>query len=316
MTIFESTLAEDLTAFIAFKRALGFSYESAESRLKSFDRYVKAHAPRRGALPFDRLVRGWVADHSHWKPATVTRRLAMLREFFLFRRRRDPTGYVPPRRWPQRGRSRFRPHILSCTDVRAVLSEADALGDPQPRAQIFRTLILILYCTGLRPGEPLRLGLHDVDLLEKVLHVRESKGKTRLVPFGSDLARVLRAYLHVRPTPTTTDDRFLLQPNGRSYTTTAASGTLRLLFRRAGLKPARGREGPRATDFRHTFAVHRLTRWYRAGVDLHTRLPWLSAYMGHKDLGGTQVYLRATPELLAAASRRFESRVRQGRQAR
>jgi hypothetical protein len=59
---------------------------------------------------------------------------------------------------------------------------------------------------------------------------------------------------------------------------------------------------------RHTFAVHRLTRWYREGVDLHGHLPWLSAYLGHVDLLGTETYLTATPELLALAGERFRRR--------
>jgi len=311
---FESSLAEDLAAFIAFKRTLGFSYEAAESRLASFDRYVRANAPRRGALPLHDLVRGWLADNDHWKPVTLTTRLAMLRQFFLFRRRRDPAGYVPPLRWPPHRRSHFEPHVLSLVDVRAMLSAADAMRGPPPRPQTYRTLILILYCTGLRLGEAVRLHVQDVDMSARVFLVRSSKGKTRFVPFGTDLARVLREYLRVRPSPATNDDRFLLQPNGRSYRTTNVSDRLRRLFRRTGLKPPRGREGPRPTDFRHTFAVHRLTRWYRAGVDLHARLPYLSTYMGHKDLSGTQVYLKATPELFAAASRRFEDRLRRARQ--
>ena len=69
-----------------------------------------------------------------------------------------------------------------------------------------------------------------------------------------------------------------------------------------------GRTGPRPYDLRHTFAVHRLTRWYRQGVDLHGRLPWLSAYLGHVNLLGTETYLNATPELLALAGDRFRRR--------
>jgi integrase/recombinase XerD len=55
----------------------------------------------------------------------------------------------------------------------------------------------------------------------------------------------------------------------------------------AALKPEKGRVGPRPYDLRHAFAVHRLSRWYRQGVDLHSRLPWLSTYMGHVDIVGT-----------------------------
>jgi integrase len=64
---------------------------------------------------------------------------------------------------------------------------------------------------------------------------------------------------------------------------------------------------------RHTFAVHRLTDWYRQGLDIHARLPWLSAYMGHDNVLGTEVYLTATAELMALASQRFEQRLQHAR---
>ena len=315
-SLFQGVLADELDAFLAFKRALGYSYETADRCLSNFDRYVQAHAPRAGALPFDRLVQGWLAREGNRKSVTVGRDLTLLRQFFLFRRRHDPTGYVPPRRLAPQRRSHFEPHVLTLAEVRKMLATADNMCGPPIRRLTFRTLLLILYCTGLRVGEAIRLQLQDVDLHASVFHVRRSKGKTRVVPFKADLGRVLAKYLGVRPPRSANCDRLLVQDNGRPYSTTTASATLCRLFRRAGLKPSTGRDGPRPTDFRHTFAVHRLTRWYRAGVDLHARLPWLSAYMGHKDLGGTQVYLTATPELLAAASRRFEQRVHRGKQGR
>jgi integrase len=86
------------------------------------------------------------------------------------------------------------------------------------------------------------------------------------------------------------------------------SHTLRKWLRTAGLKSEQGRKGPRPYDVRHTFAVHRLLRWYRQRVDLPGRLPWLSTYMGHVNLLGTEDYLTTTPELSAMVSRRFEAR--------
>ena len=71
--------------------------------------------------------------------------------------------------------------------------------------------------------------------------------------------------------------------------------------------------GNSSYDLRHAFAVQRLVRWYRAGVDVHTRLPWLSAYMGHEDILGTEVYLTATPPLLHLAARRLRGRLAQRR---
>jgi integrase len=65
------------------------------------------------------------------------------------------------------------------------------------------------------------------------------------------------------------------------------------------------RRQPRLHDLRHTFAVHRLTSWYRQGADGQRLLPLLSVYLGHVHLGATQGYLRMMPELLAEANARF-----------
>jgi hypothetical protein len=57
------------------------------------------------------------------------------------------------------------------------------------------------------------------------------------------------------------------------------------------------------------FAVHRLESWYRQGVDLTAKLPFLAAYMGHESLNGTQRYLRLTPNILSDLIPRVEERV-------
>jgi integrase len=60
-------------------------------------------------------------------------------------------------------------------------------------------------------------------------------------------------------------------------------------------------------SLRHSFAVGRLLRWYREGLDPAARLHQLSTFMGHVDPGSTQVYLTITPALLDEANRRFEA---------
>ncbi|QGU00314.1 Integrase/recombinase, RitB [Candidatus Syntrophocurvum alkaliphilum] len=56
-------------------------------------------------------------------------------------------------------------------------------------------------------------------------------------------------------------------------------------------------KGPRLHDLRHTFAVHCLKKWVLAGENLTNLLPYLSVYLGHNDLRGTQHYLRLTSDL-------------------
>jgi hypothetical protein len=55
---------------------------------------------------------------------------------------------------------------------------------------------------------------------------------------------------------------------------------------------------------------HRLTAWANEGVDIHAKLPLLSAYLGHQNIIGTEAYLKATPQLLELASSRFEQHLR------
>jgi len=71
------------------------------------------------------------------------------------------------------------------------------------------------------------------------------------------------------------------------------------LVRLSGIRGRRGRR-PRLHD-RHTFAVKTVRDWYRAGIDVEQRLPWLSTYLGHVNPTSTYWYLTATPELLTLA---------------
>jgi len=79
---------------------------------------------------------------------------------------------------------------------------------------------------------------------------------------------------------------------------------MRKLFHRAGVLMASGRP-PRVHDFRFTFAVRALARWYRAGVDVQARLPALSIYLGHGSVVATQYYLTFISEIANAANDRF-----------
>jgi integrase/recombinase XerD len=310
---FTSVLKSELKAFLDYKHALGFRYERPEGTLRHFDRHVlKMHRSEDRAPDLLHLVQSWLAQGQGRKPITAATDLGVIRQFCLYRRRNDPDGFVPGREWfPQCLESQFIPYIFSEAEVRCILRQAS--HGPGSRCQRLghRLLWLVLYCTGLRFGETARLQVGDLDLQRRLLWVRESKGRTRLVPFGSDLAEEFRRYLRCRGIASLSPQApLLLSCQDKRYTTQSISHTVRQWLRKAGLKPERGRTGPRPYDVRHTFAVHRLTRWYRQGAELSGRLPWLSVYMGHANILGTEMYLTTTPELLALVSRRFETRFR------
>ena len=181
---------------------------------------------------------------------------------------------------------------------------------PQLDAPTFRALLLLLYGAGLRHGEARRLTCADVDLPGALLTVRETKFyKSRLVPLGSQLARALTEYVALRATeavPHAGDAPFLANRDGTSLAPTTVYKAFAALRRAAGVQRPDGARQPRLHDLRHSFAVHRLTSWYREGKDVQRLLPLLSTYLGHVNVAGTAVYLSMTPELLHEASLRFE----------
>ncbi|MEQ8183490.1 tyrosine-type recombinase/integrase [Marinobacter salarius] len=303
-------LDKDIAHFVAFKRAMGHPYQRGELTLKSFQRAVEQRAASHAKVPFEAVLHEWLLRNPQRQPVSVGLEFGVIRQLCLYRRRRDPDSFVPEQNWAPIKESTFLPYIFTYEEVVHLIAAASVHKAGKLDAGMLRMLLLILYCTGLRLGEAVRLQLSDVDPEQQCFLVRQSKGKTRIVPFLDDLARELSDCLLLRrrileATAAVDPGTLLLRNTGQALPVTAASDAICRLLRREGLKPAKGRTGPRPYEFRHAFAVHRLTAWYHEGVDIHARLPWLSAYMGHVDVLGTQVYLRATPELMDLASQRF-----------
>jgi integrase/recombinase XerD len=310
---FHGPLSDDLRNFLLFKRNLGYRYVRAEYTLLEFDRFLLKYAAQHRRWQLDQAMVAWLASKPQRKAVSVSMDAAVLRQFCSYLGRRPGRESIREPLWPQLPtESVFVPYVLSERNIQQLLELSATLDRPPFRAALYRALLLVLYCTGLRFGEALRLRLHDVDTRGGTLFVGMFKGRARWVPFHRSLARELDKYLVARQAFTGTiarpGDRYFIGVNRETLPISSAQDTLRKLFHKAGLKPERGRVGPRPYDLRHTFAVHRLSRWYRQGVDLQARLPWLSAYMGHDDILGTETYLTATPELLELAGSRLRCR--------
>ena len=305
-----ASLARDATQFLAFKRAMGMGYRRAEFVLNSFVRFVRDQYGERPAS-LEQAVMRWVSRIEGRKAITVGNEFGVVRQLCLFRRRSNPNGFVPEHAVAPVRESVFVPYIFSREEVLALVDAATRHEDRSMWGAMLRALTLVLYCTGMRLGEATRLRMVDVDLRLAVLTVERSKGRSRILAIRDDLVAELRQYLRDREKVLSASGAgdpmtLFIRRDGSALTLHTASEVLRRVLRGLGLKPPRGRSGPRPYEFRHAFAVHRLTAWAVEGVDVHTKLPWLSAYLGHQNVLGTEVYLKATTQLLELASRRFE----------
>lgn len=233
MTAFVSHLAPELDAFLAFKRAMGHPYLRAEFTLRDFDRFVLGHAREHRPFRMEDAVLAWLASKPARKAVSVTVELGVVRQFCLHRRRRDPAAFVPGRIWaPQSTQSEFLPFVFTKAQVVDLLRRAGSVDWPCCRGVVLRALLLVLYCTGLRVGEALRLRMKDVRVDDGVMFIAESKGRARWVPFDRSLARELDRYLTARRVHAAVgpDEPLFIGRQGQRLRTTRASDAIRALL--------------------------------------------------------------------------------------
>jgi integrase len=177
------------------------------------------------------------------------------------------------------------------------------------KAIVDPVLFRVLYGTGLRISEALKLTVSDVDTCAGTLRIRDSKnGAGRTIPITVRLAGTLEAYLTAaHPAPEPGDIVFYSRAPDRQINQATIYMRFRGYLADAGIPHFPG--GPHPHSLRHGFAVANLRRWAQAGQDLAVILPYLACYMGHADLRGTQYYLRLTadayPDVIEKAQIRF-----------
>lgn len=308
------SLAEE---YLAIRRKLGFALEVEGQQLMRFARYAD-HVGHQGPLTIDLAVR-WAQFGRDRGVVAAARRLDVVRRFAKHRWLLDSRTQVPPGGLLGPSyRRRPTPHIYSDGELSALLKAASALGPTgglRPRTYV--TLLGLLASTGLRISEALGLTRGAVDLDAGVLTVVETKfHKSRLVPLHPTTTRALRRYALQRDRyhrlASSTVAAFFLTERGTSLKYWRTLMTFTALRSGLGWTGPRGQR-PRLHDLRHTFAVRRLIRWDRRGVDLHHRIAALSTYLGHVKVTDTYWYLSAVPELLAITGRRYERYVGCGR---
>jgi integrase/recombinase XerD len=292
--------------YISFQQSLGCAFTADAITLRAFGRARGPRASVAGVRP--KHVDAFLGKA---RPVTTTwfGNLARLRRFFQYAVSRGYLSTLPlPAVMPQRPPA-FVPYIYPRDEIRRLLRTIDSDRRSNCLEPVtIRTMVLAFYGAGLRLREATNLTRADVDLGSSLLTVRNTKfDKTRLVPVGPQLSGVLAQYDRTRPAGRPTDAPFFTTRSGAPVKPDTLQHNFRILCNRAGIRRADGTgEQPRIHDFRHTFAVHRLTSWYEQGADVQRLLHHLSVYLGHVHLRHTQVYLSMTPELLHEASRRFE----------
>ena len=252
-------------------------------------RWLTARGVALDAMPEHELLAYFSQRHAGTKATSANRRLTVFKRYFRWALREhriqaDPTLKMQPARQALRV-----PKTLTEAEVEALL---DAPDTGTPLGMRDRTMLELMYASGLRVSELVTLRLLNISLQEHVVRVFGKGNKERLVPFGEEAGHWLARYLsEVRP------ELLGLRQTVALFVTTsginAGTAMSRVMFwnlikryaRQAGIATA-----PSPHTLRHAFATHLLNH----GADLRA----VQMLLGHADISTTTIYTHVARERL------------------
>ena len=300
-------LRKALDEYLSIRRKLGFKLQRAGKLLHDFVLFTEKEGV---SFITTEVALRWATQSLNCQTAWSAARLGIVRGFAKYQSVMDPRTEVPSQELLPYRYHRRPPYIYSNDEVKRLIKATQQLQSPLGlRAATYRTVFGLLVVTGMRISEPIGLNRKDVDLINGILTVYQTKfGKSRLVPIHPSTQKALQQYESLRskvfPKPRT--DSFFISEQGNRLTDWTVRRTFVKLSRQIGLRDQQDSHGPRLQDFRHSFATRTLLAWYRNGMQVDRHMPELSAYLGHAHVTDTYWYLSAVPELMQLAAMRLE----------
>ncbi len=237
------------------------------------------------AAQADDILAYFAARHDETKATSANRRLAVLKRFYQLALRQnridaDPCLKIRSAKQPPR-----LPKTLSEAQVEALLSAPDV---NVPLGLRDRTMLELMYASGLRVSELVLLKSIELGMNEGVLRITGKGGKTRLVPFGEEARAWIERYLK--------DGRPAIlngQVDDALFVTARGGAMTRQMFWTLIKKHAfnaRINAPLSPHTLRHAFATHLLNH----GADLRV----VQLLLGHADISTTQIYTHVARERL------------------
>jgi integrase len=300
---FVSRFAVDLENMIRLKVSLGGAESTYLDRAQNFDRFCSKHHPDADCLT-EPLALSWIKD-AGTSTGAILSRLTFERGFAAYLNAIGKSAYVLPDRFAS-GRSIFVPYIFTDGELSALFREIDAYQYPKEplRPVLLSTYFRLTYTCGLRPNEGRTLKKQDMDLHTGEIRILNTKmQKSRIVVMSDDMLSMAKTYMTLRDVAYPDSEYFFPSHDGTPYTADWMQGKFKRFFARANPGIPREFLPPvRIYDLRHRFATAALNRWLDEKKDIHSRLPYLRTYMGHKNLESTAYYIHLLPENLVKSA--------------
>lgn len=291
----DSKLIEEFIALLRVERGLAantlLAYRGDMQKLL-------AHSEKRGksllTLERDDLIDLFaVIKDSGASESSIARLISTMRSFYKFLlterlSKHDPTAHLARRQAWQ-----TLPRFLTEEDMEALLKQPDLSADLGMRD---RTMLEVLYATGLRVSEMVGLKLADIEINQGVLNCYGKGSKERCVPIGQSAIHFLRLYFPVRMRLLAGNqtDLLFVDPGGKEI----SRQKFWKLIKNYGAAANISYITPHM--LRHSFATVLLAH----GADLRS----VQLMLGHSDIGTTQIYTHITDDQLKTSYKQHHPR--------
>lgn len=264
------------------------SLDAYRRDMRLFARWLQVRRPACASLhqvEGHDLAAYFAERHAETKPSSANRRLSVLKRFYQLALRQKQVAVDPCLKMASAKQPDRFVHTLTEQQVEALLAAPDVTT---PLGLRERTMLELMYASGLRVSELVTLKLVELSLNDGVLRITGKGSKTRLVPFGQEARQWIERYLR--------EARAIIldgQVDDALFVTARGGPMTRQMFWVLIKKHAAKAEiaGPLSPHtLRHAFATHLLNH----GADLRV----VQLLLGHADISTTQIYTHVARERL------------------
>jgi integrase/recombinase XerD len=298
-----------LQEFIELKQSLGYKYLSEAKHLKRFDTFTIENYRSSNYLTKE-IVLDWCTKKSYEKQENLCARASIIRQFGKFLDSAGIDTYILPKNYFKSGEP-YVPHIYTEDELKRFFRETDKCkycSQSPFRHLIMPVLFRMIYTCGLRISEARLLKVEDVDLVNGILTINNSKkDNSRLVAMTDEITERCRGFSKQVHHHSSEEDYYFTMGENSPMTLGNIYKNFRKFLWNSGISHRGRGNGPRIHDFRHTFAVHCLKKWSIQGKDLMVYLPILRVYLGHDSFSETAYYLRLTADVFPEITLKLEN---------
>lgn len=298
MSLYRSGFSDFIERFVDYRKASGSWNEPTYGlNIRLFDHFCADNYP--GKELCQEMVNVWCTQRKTEKNSSCYMRTLVIRGFIDYLRKRKLTDVVPAIP-PKPEKTKYIPHEFSDDELSGFFHECDSIIPYKGRfASVLRKVTCpvffrLLYSSGIRTTEARYLRCEDVDLVNGILNVQQSKGYDQhYIALHESMTELLKKYdqtvSQLQPNRV-----FFFESIKRShYCREWVADNFRSLWAKAN-----GGTGKTvAYDLRHHYAITNINSWEDDTFEFSDRLHYLSKSMGHRYINSTLYYYSIVPRL-------------------